>query len=430
MKFNCILLTAGLSVFSLNALSAAFQLSEHSASGLGRSFAGDAAVAENASVVARNPALMSQFTESQLSIVGTFVLPDVSLEGESAPAYSSAEAIDDDSIAPNALVPATYFVMPIDDKTAVGFGLFSHFGLATDFPEDYAAGQIAGKTEIVTVNFNASASYKVNDALTIAAGLNFIYAEAELTRHAGVGFPLYLQANFGSTLGVVGDTEVAYLEGDDTGYGWNVGLAYDLDENSRFGFHYRSSTDITFKGDYGNELPAALGGLEGTVLPGSLNLELPAMAEFSGSHQLNEKYGLHYSINWTQWGSFKQLEAYVEGSDTPVFSKTENFSNSFRYSIGGDYQLNDQTTLRAGIAYDKTPTDPNHLSISIPDTDRVWLSAGATYALSDSSTIDVGATIIKGKERTFIEPDNLGAEWEYTSQGDAALVAAQYNYVF
>ncbi|WP_133471704.1 outer membrane protein transport protein [Paraglaciecola marina] len=430
MKFNRILLTAGLSVFSLNAFSAAFQLAEHSASGLGRAFAGDAAIAENASVVARNPALMSQFTENQLSIVGTFVLPDVSLEGESTPAYSSAEAIDDDSIAPNAFVPAAYYVMPIDDKVAVGFGVFSNFGLATDFPEDYDAGQIAGKTEIVTVNLNASASYRVTDALTIAAGLNFIYAEAQVTRHAGVGFPVYLQANFGSTLGVTSDTEAVYLEGDDTGYGWNIGLAYDLDENSRFGFHYRSSTDIAFDGEYSNELPAVLGGLEGVVLPGSLNLELPAMAEFSGSHQLNEKYGLHYSINWTQWSSFEQLEAYVEGSDTPVFSKTENFSNSFRYSIGGDYQLNEQTKLRAGIAYDKTPTDPDHLSISIPDTDRVWLSAGATYTFSDSSTIDLGVTVIKGKERTFVEPDNLGGEWEYTSQGDAALVAAQYNYVF
>ena len=294
MNLNKILLAAGLSCLSLNTLAAAFQLSEHSASGLGRAFAGDAAIAENASVVARNPALMSQFSENQLSVVGTYIVPDVSLTGESAPVYSNASSLDDDSIAPEAFVPAAYYVMPLDDKFAVGFGLFSNFGLSTEFDEDYAAGQLAGKTEIVTVNFNTSVSYKVNEQLTIAGGLNAVYADATITRHLGD------LSNGLAAQGLIfpASTTALDLEGDDYGYGYNLGVAYDLDENSRFGFHYRSKVDITFDGTYSNELPLIPGvfdnGQSGEVQPGTVELELPAIAEFSGSHKLDEKWGLHY----------------------------------------------------------------------------------------------------------------------------------------
>lgn len=419
MKLNTIFLGAGLSILSLNTFGAAFQLAEHSASGLGRSFAGDAAIAENASVVARNPALMSQFKDSQLSVVGTYIKPDVSLEGESAPAYSAAAALDDESIAPEALVPAAYFVMPIDDKFAVGFGLYSNFGLATDFASDYAAGQLAGSTEITTVNFNTSVSYQVNNQLSVAAGVNYVYADAKLLRTFGA-----------NPLGLPAQTEALSLEGDDTGYGWNAGLTYGFSEHARIGLAYRSAVDIEFDGIYSNQLPAALGGLAGSSLDGSLAIELPAITEFSGSYQIDVNWGLHYSVMWTQWSSFEKLEAYVPVSESPVFSKQENFSDSFRYAIGADYQLNNNTTLRAGIAYDKSPSDPSHQSISIPDTNRLWLSAGTTFTVNNTSTVDLGMSILRGENRSFIEADNLGAQWGFASEGNAAILAVQYNYAF
>lgn len=386
---------------------------------MGRAFAGDAAIAENASVVARNPALMSQIKQKQLSIVGTYVVPDVSLIGQSAPAYSSAAALDDKSIAPEALIPAAYFVMPVNERFTLGFGLFSNFGLATKFSDEYAAGQIAGETEIVTVNFNSSLSYKVTDKLDLGLGINYIHAEAKVKRYFGV-----------NPLGLPTATEAVNLEGSDSAYGWNIGLAYELSEGSRLGLHYRSETELTFTGDYSNQLPASLGGLAGNVLPGSLALELPAMAEFSGTHQIGKEWALHYSVSWTQWSSFQELEGFVEGSDTAVFSKEENFSNSFRYALGADYQLTDRTKLRAGVAYDKTPTDDQHLSISIPDTNRTWISVGATYLLDSASSVDVGLSVIRGKERSFTETDNIGGQWSFQSQGNAIILSAQYNHGF
>lgn len=419
MKLTPSILTVCIGVLPLNVFAAAFQLAEHSATGLGRAFAGEAAIADSAAVVARNPALMSLFKNAELSISGTYISPDVSVIGESAPAYSSAAALDQDSIAPEAFIPAIYYVTPINEKVALGFGVFSNFGLATEFSDDYAAGQLAGTSEITTVHFNASVSYQLNANWSAGLGLNYIYADANLVRHFG-----------DNPLGLPAQTEAVNLEGDDSGYGWNVGVAYEIAKGSRLGLQYRSKTTINFDGDYSNQLPAALGGLEGTVLPGTLELELPATAEFSGVHLIDEQWTFNYSVVWTQWSSFESLEAYVSSSETPAFTKQENFSNSFRYAIGGSYQLDKNTILRAGVAYDTTPTDDGHLSISIPDSNRKWLSVGASYILDETSSVDMGFSIIKGSEQTFSEADNLGSQWGFRTSGDATIFSAQYNHKF
>ncbi|TMO90452.1 long-chain fatty acid transporter, partial [Pseudoalteromonas sp. S3260] len=124
MQFKKTILAASLALLSTESFAAAFQLAEQNASGLGRAYAGEAAIADDASVVARNPALMSQFETAQLSVAAIYVEPDVSLEGESTNNGLNPNVLNDDSIAPSAVIPAGYFVLPVNDKVAVGFGAF------------------------------------------------------------------------------------------------------------------------------------------------------------------------------------------------------------------------------------------------------------------------------------------------------------------
>ena len=269
MTFKKPLLALSLTCSSFYSVGAAFQLAEHSAAGLGRAFAGEAAIADDASVVARNPALMAQFDTIELSVTGTYVMPDVSLTGIDAPAGMDPIALNDSSIAPSAIIPAMYLVVPLNDKFALGFGTFSNFGLATEFDDDYAAGSLAGETSITTVNVNTSLSYKVNDQFVIGGGLNVIYADASLVRNAGQ-----------NPMGIPDQYEIANLAGDDISYGWNMGLSYDFNENHRLGFSYRSEVKLDLEGDYSNDHV-----LGGQVVPGTMDISLPAIMEFSGLHQ-------------------------------------------------------------------------------------------------------------------------------------------------
>ena len=299
-------------------------------------------------------------------------------------------------------------------------GVYSQFGLATEFAPDYVAGQIAGETEIVTVNTNVSVAYKMSEAITLGLGINHVYADAKIVRNFGA-----------SALPVLAQTQAVHLEGDDQGYGWNVGLSYQLDSDNRFGIHYRSETDIVFAGDFSNQLPkgAPFYGTDSKAFSGSVELTLPAIAEFSGSHQINENNTLHYSVLWTGWSSFKTLAAKVDGRGT-VFSKDENFSNSLRYALGADHQYSPELMLRVGLAYDKSPADPYHMSISIPDTDRMWYSFGARYQVSKNSSFDLAVSLLRGKTQNFVEKDGLGQEWGFESKGHASVFGVQYNHSF
>ena len=68
-KFNKTLLATATLLAAGGVNAAAFQLAEVSTSGLGRAYAGEAAIADNASVVATNPALMS-FIQKQPILCG------------------------------------------------------------------------------------------------------------------------------------------------------------------------------------------------------------------------------------------------------------------------------------------------------------------------------------------------------------------------
>ena len=80
-RFSKTLLASALTLVAGGANAAAFQLAEVSTSGLGRAYAGEAAIADNASVVATNPALMSLFKTNQFSVGGVYVDSKIHMSG-------------------------------------------------------------------------------------------------------------------------------------------------------------------------------------------------------------------------------------------------------------------------------------------------------------------------------------------------------------
>lgn len=53
--------------------------------------------------------------------------------------------------------------------------------------------------------------------------------------------------------------------------------------------------------------------------------------------------------------------------------------------------------FRTGIAFDDSPIPAGTRSISIPDQDRLWLSAGTTYAFNKDASVDVGVSYMHGQ---------------------------------
>ncbi|PPA31649.1 long-chain fatty acid transporter [Aeromonas jandaei] len=399
---------------------AAFQLNEHSASGLGRAYAGEAAIADNASVLARNPAAMTTFDKMTFSVSGTYIKPDVDVNGNLSTPLGKVPS-SESGIAPSAFVPATYFIQPINDKLAWGIGLFSNYGLSTEYPKNFPAGAAAGDTELVTFNINPNIAYRINEHFSVGAGINAVYGEAELNRYAG---------SLGALASLPADYRIAHLKGDTWGFGWNVGTLYEVNENNRFALTYRSKVNMSFDGDFSGSTTTT----KGATVDGNLELPLPAQAEFAGYHRLNQQFAVHYSVNWTDWSAFEELKATSSQCANGVcLQKDEKFKDSVRYSIGGTWYINPSWEARMGFAYDNTPIEAEYRSLSIPDSDRVWYSAGATYHINTDMSVDFGMAYLDGKEVDVSEglrnhTDTL--RWQGTSHGNAFLASAQFNMKF
>ncbi|RRO06400.1 long-chain fatty acid transporter FadL [Pectobacterium aquaticum] len=409
-------IAVAVALFSANVSAAGFQLNEYSSSGLGRAFSGEGAVADNATSGSRNPATMTLFDRPSFSGGVTYINPDIDVSGSS----SSGRNADAKNIAPHAWVPNLHFIMPLNEQWAIGASAVTNYGLATEFNDSYVAGSIGGQTDLLTSNLNLSAAYRLNQHFSFGLGVNAVYADAKIVRHAGEAAP---------RLGLQPSSEISRLEGKEWGYGWNAGLLYEVDDNNRFGLSYRSKVDIDFNGDYSSQLPV-FPGTGGATIPGKLTLNLPEMWEASAYHRVAPKWAVHYSLTYTSWSQFQELKA-TDNAGRTRFRKEEGFHDAYRIALGTTYYHDDNWTFRSGIAFDDSPVPADNRSISIPDQDRFWLSAGTTYAFNKDASVDVGVSYMRGQKVTIKEADPLGINtYSYSSKGTAWLYGVNFNYAF
>ena len=435
-------LAVAVSLTATHAFAAGFQLNEYSTSALGRAFSGEGAVADDASVGSRNPAAMTLFDRQSMSAGAILINPSVDISGKSPLTGNSTDAKD---IAPSAVVPNLHFILPINEKWSVGASTTTNFGLATEFKDNYSAGAIGGKTDLVTANFNVAGAYRLNDNFSFGLGLNAVYADAEISRHTGELGQVAAGITKNPALAKIpANSNLAKLKGDGWGYGWNAGMLYELDKDNRFSLTYRSKVTVKFKdGDFTQNIP----GLLDRSTKGKLDLNLPDIWELSAYHRVAPKWAVHYTFAYTGWDSFQELKATDKGNGGVLFEKHEGFKNAYRVALGTTYYHDDNWTFRGGIAFDDSPVPANNRSISIPDQDRIWFSLGSTYAFNKDASVDVGVAYMHGRKVDISEPlmskDQLAAiggklgnpnlqmpNYEFSSSGKAWLYGVNFNYSF
>ncbi|RAY95870.1 long-chain fatty acid transporter FadL [Enterobacter cloacae] len=416
-------LAVALTIVSTSAWSAGFQLNEFSSSGLGRAYSGEGAIADDAGNASRNPALIMTFDSPMFSTGAVFIDPDVNISGSSPFSGASLKA---DNIAPTAWVPNLHFVMPIDEHFGWGASVTSNYGLATEFNNNYPAGDYGGKTDLTTVNLNLSGAYRLNDSWSFGIGINSVYADAKIERYTGE-----------QTENIPKNSDkIASMKSEEWAYGWNAGILYELDKDNRWGLTYRSDVKIDFEGGYKSGILSDVNGVipdagttipwgtSGQSVPGSLSLNLPEMWEISGYNRVAAQWAIHYSLTYTSWSQFQELRA-IDSNGQTLFYKDESFHDAYRIALGTTYYMNQNWTFRSGIAFDDSPVPADKRSISIPDQDRLWLSTGATYSVNKNTSIDAGISYMHGQKVTFQE-----GPYEFTSEGKAWLYGMNFNYVF
>ncbi len=446
-------------LFSPQASAAGFALIENSASGMGNAFAGGAAIADDASTVWFNPAGMMRLKGDQMSAALHVISPSAQFnDGGSTQSNGTTDIIgNEDDGGVTAVVPNFYYVTELSESSRFGVGVTVPFGLSTDYDEDWVGRYHATKSEVQSININPSFAFKHNDKLSLGLGLSIQYLEATLENHIDSALTCIglLQAA-GQTAGAaqtacvggaglqpgnIAQDSRQSLNADGWNWGWNIGALYDIDAQSRLGVAYRSSVEANVDGavDFAVD-PAFQGVIDGLgPLSGFLSntgvtsgIDLPAQLSVSYVRDINSDFTLMADITWTEWSNFNALVIEFDNLVQPTSVQPENWEDSYRFAVGGNYRLDEKMLLRMGVALDQTPIpSAEDRTARIPGEDRKWLSLGLSYTIDNNTSIDVGYShlFVSDTEINNAVPNSgqiLLGEYE----ADVDIFSVQGNYKF
>jgi long-chain fatty acid transport protein len=369
------------SLMAGSASAAGFQLFEQNASGLGNSYAGSAAVAENASTIFYNPAGMTQLKDRELSTgvtaVGTsFKFTD---KGSNVGFLTGTGTGSDGG--GWGFIPNAYMSWALNKDLYVGVGVGAPFGLKTEYDNPWVGAAQSTMFDVKTYNINPSVAFKVNDKVSVGAGLSWQRLTAQYLRQVAV-------------VSAVTSVSPLTLDLDGDSWGWNVGALFTMSPATKVGVSYRSRVKYDLTGNITVTGPSPLLNSDRTSAA-KASLELPDTFILSATHQLSDKVQLLGDISWTGWSSIPKLDVIrTNGLRLGEIAQTldTDFRDTTRVAVGVNYQYRGDLKLKFGLASDQTPVKgASTRLVSLPDNDRTWLSAGAQWTVGKAGVLDVGA---------------------------------------
>ncbi|MDY7117092.1 outer membrane protein transport protein [Halomonas sp. SSL-5] len=392
-KFNRLTVAAAVAATSFTGQvhAGGYQINEQSVSGQGYGHAGRSSNVNDATIVFGNPAGMSFLERAQVSVGGTYLnvnsdlnnveaqqTLDAGVAGGGAPVGTQVPIGEipggnDGDMVPGALIPYAFYAHPVNDRLAFGFGVYAPFGSQTDYEDDFQGRYFGDFTEVRVMSAQPTVSYRFNDQWSVGAGITYNRVEGELRR----------QLPSGTVYDPAGDID-SRVDGDDDGWGYNLGVIYKPIPETTLGLTYRSKVDFTLTGDFRAYDPAG-----NVVRADNANLDLttPETVNFSVTQEMTERLKLMFGASWARWSQFDQILVENNQGDT-ITQETQNYSNSWAFAVGGEYQLTPAWALRAGLSIDNTPTSDEYRSVRIPSDDRRIFSLGAGWSPTDNMTLD------------------------------------------
>jgi long-chain fatty acid transport protein len=400
-KLFTIILILGLSASQIFA--SGFQINEQGARamGMGGAFVG---LADDPSAVYFNPAGITQLPGLRFSLGATYIQPNSTFTG---PSPSTAESKLNNKFFYPANFYATY---EAGSDLWIGFAFNSPFGLGTEWADNWVGKYRTTNTEIRTFNFSPTVAYKINNELSVAAGVTVSYADVTIAKM----LPLALRLNPAdpSQVTILPDADLE-LNGNATSIGASAGILYKPMKELSLGLSFHSPIKYDFKGDATTTLGAGTPApyvptLSKMVPSGNITapLTVPMVITLGAAYHISEALLLSGDFQYNAWSSYDQLTITFESWKDPtsgsnISTSTRDYKNSFIARLGGEYIINESLTGRLGVLYDKNPVQDARLDPTLPDADRIGLNIGVGYKLTEKLSVDLAYFYLIFKERTI-----------------------------
>ena len=345
----------------------------------GRASAGAAAGGDEAATIIHNPATATQLEGKQLFLSGGLIVPDIQFDiSDSNP----VSGFDDGGDAGLAAPVATFAYVHDSGSERWRFGVYTAglSGAGLDYNNDWVGRFQTTDVELLVLAIAPTIAYRLTDTLSIGFAPQAYYATLDLTLRI-------------PTLQVGAEKRSATLDGDDTGFAFNAGLAWELSDQTRLGIDYQSEIDTDFDG----KLRGNLGGVE---VQSNTNMPLAQKVRVGLNHQLDDQFGFWFTLGWDDWSTLDEVFVALPEQGAGLQKAWED---TYHYATGFQYQMSRDWEITSGIAYDTNPVSAADRTADLPVDRQVRYNIGARYRMRDGLTLggylnytDLGSAKISG----------------------------------
>jgi long-chain fatty acid transport protein len=362
--------------FVTSARGAALEPYETGAPDLGTASAGRAAMAEDASTAAANPAGMTLLDRSQLLWASGALLPSTNFDVAPQTTTKGSGGGNAGVFMP---IGAFFCAHKFSERVWLGVALYSDYGLAGNWGKEWAGRYYITRAALFTGKIAPSIAYEVTDWLSVGAGFSF--AVGRLT----------FQSKVNNALRRLGDGGFS-LESWDEAFGGKagillrpipqlrIGLTYQSPEYYKFGF----KPHLTHLGPGLNAIRKRIGGAQFNV-----PLTEPQQVMASAVYEVLPNFSLLGSIGWQNWTEFGEFPVGISAANQRTVNANLHFSNTWQIAIGQQYRIAEKWLWSAGFAYDSSPVSKANRNAVLPIDRQLRYGTGIQYEVNRDVTAGV-----------------------------------------
>jgi long-chain fatty acid transport protein len=364
-----------------------FQLNENSARalGMGDAFTG---IADDPSAIYFNGAGLTQLTGVNFMIGSTLIAPVFSFKN-TGPLATSPMVTEYDATKQTFFPTHFYATYKYNSDWAFGIGFTSPFGLGSQWDTSWAGRYLATGTTLQVFTISPVAAYNLLDNLSISAGLVYSFGSVDISK------VLLLPG--------ISDGFLSMNGSDKAEFGYNLGALYKPIDKLSLGVSFHSKILYRFKGNVSTTLAPQYAPLvpflpipNGNV---SADLTTPINLAFGAAYRIIPDLLISADFQYVGWASYDTLTLNFS-NPKEASSNPRLYDNSYIVRLGGEYNLNSDWKVRAGIYFDKSPVKPEYVSPSLPESDRLGYSCGLSYKMTNNFSVDAAYLYIKYNQLT------------------------------
>jgi long-chain fatty acid transport protein len=351
---------------------------------IGTASAGQAALAEDASTAAKNPAGMTLLDRSQLMTSPGALLPstnfDVAPETHLSRVFGGTKGGGGGNAGVFFPIGSFFYVRKLSERLRFGVAVYSDYGLSGDYGKTWVGRYYITQTSLITGKVNPSLAYDVNDWLSVGAGFSFgvgrltfqskINNASPKAPNGGLSLESWDEA-FGAKVGIL-LRPISKLR---------IGLTYQSPEDYKFGFR----PHITGLGPVLSLIRKRIGGVIANV-----PMTEPQQVMLSGLYEVLPKWSLLADVGWQNWSAFAEFPVGISSSkQTTSVDANLHFSDTCHVAIGQQLQIGENWLWSAGFAYDSSPVSKANRNAVLPLDRQLRYGTGLLYQINHDVTAGV-----------------------------------------